>query len=447
MSNWRWRQEKTAATPAEPGASGEIHLELARQSLSELLHDSRVPGQVRDALAEDYRQIEAMLEKLEQGHVHIAAFGRVSVGKSALLNALLGEQRFSTSPLHGETRQADMAGWDSYDAGGVFLIDTPGINEVAGEAREKLAHDVASRSDMVLFVLDGDITETERQALNVLATIGRPILIVMNKSDRYTADELAQLRVSIEAHTAGLVDAGNIVSAAAQPAPQTVIMMENGKEVERTRQREPDVATLKQRLWAILESEGKSLVALNATLFAGNLSDQVAQRLVDVRKTVAERVVRVYCVAKGVAVALNPVPVADLFAAAIMDVTMVLHLSRVYGLPMTRREAGALVQAIFTQMLVLMGTVWAVHLVSSALKVGTGGLSTAVTAGAQGAVAYYGTYVVGQVAKRYFAQGKSWGPAGPKQVVGEILDSLNRDSIMGQAREDILAHLRKGGVR
>ena len=447
MSNWRWRQEKTAATPAKPGAGGDIHLELARQSLSELLHDSRVPKQVRDALAEDYRQIEAMLEKLEQGHVHIAAFGRVSVGKSALLNALLGEQRFSTSPLHGETRQADMVGWDSYDAGGVFLIDTPGINEVAGEAREKLAHDVASRSDMVLFVLDGDITETERQALNVLATIGRPILIVMNKSDRYTADELAQLRVSIEAHTAGLVDAGNIVSAAAQPAPQTVIMMENGKEVERTRQREPDVATLKQRLWAILESEGKSLVALNATLFAGNLSDQVAQRLVDVRKTVAERVVRVYCVAKGVAVALNPVPVADLFAAAIMDVTMVLHLSRVYGLPMTRREAGALVQAIFTQMLLLMGTVWAVHLVSSALKVGTGGLSTAVTAGAQGAVAYYGTYVVGQVAKRYFAQGKSWGPAGPKQVVGEILDGLNRDSIMGQAREDILAHLRKGGVR
>ena len=443
MSNWRWRHEKTATSSVEPKTAGETHLALARESLSELLHDRRVPKRVRDALAEDYRQIEAMLEKLEQGHVHIAAFGRVSVGKSALLNALLGEARFATSPLHGETRRANMAGWETYDAGGVFLIDTPGINEVAGEEREQLAHDVASRSDLVLFVLDGDITETERQALTVLATVGRPILVVLNKSDRYTADEIAQLRASIEAHTAGLIDAGNIVLAAAQPAPQTVIVMDAGKEVERTRQREPDVAALKQRLWSILDREGNSLVALNATLFAGNLSDQVAQRVVEVRKTVAERVVRVYCVSKGVAVALNPVPVADLFAAAIMDVTMVLHLSRVYGLPMTRREAGALVQAIFTQILVLMGTVWAVHLVSSALKVSTGGLSTAVTAGAQGAVAYYGTYVVGQVAKRYFAQGKSWGPAGPKQVVGEILDGLNRDSIMGQAKADIMAHLKR----
>jgi len=85
----------------------------------------------------------------------------------------------------------------------------------------------------------------------------------------------------------------------------------------------------------------------------------------------------------------------------------------------------------------LMGTVWLTHLLSAALKVGTGGLSTVFTAGAQGAVAYYGTYMIGRVAERYFAQGKSWGAGGPKAVVQEILESVDRDSVLAQARRDL----------
>jgi uncharacterized protein (DUF697 family) len=142
-----------------------------------------------------------------------------------------------------------------------------------------------------------------------------------------------------------------------------------------------------------------------------------------------------------VAVAFNPVPVADLAAAALVDGSMVVHLSRVYGLPLTRREAGTLVRVVVTQMAALMGTVWAVHLLSSALKMGTGGMSVMLTAGAQGAVAYYSTYVVGQAAERYFAMGKSWGEAGPRAVVAEILESVDRQSILRQARDDLSQRL------
>ena len=95
-------------------------------------------------------------------------------------------------------------------------------------------------------------------------------------------------------------------------------------------------------------------------------------------------------------------------------------------------------------MLLLMGTVWAVHLVASALKLGTGGLSAIVTGGAQGVVAYYSTYVVGRAAERYLANGKSWGDAGPKLAVREILDSLDRESIIDQAKADIRNRLKVG---
>jgi hypothetical protein len=67
-----------------------------------------------------------------------------------------------------------------------------------------------------------------------------------------------------------------------------------------------------------------------------------------------------------------------------------------------------------------------------------------VTAGAQGAVAYYSTYVVGQIAAEYLAKGKSWGEGGPKAVVKEILDSLDRDTVLKEARREIRVRLGVG---
>ncbi len=446
MSNLpRWPiSKKPSVEPAPEPVSVEAgHLELARESLRALLDDERVPEAVRESLTEDYAQVQAMLDKLEHGHIHIAVFGRVSVGKSATLNALLGEQRFSISPLHGETKQTQMGSWDEYEANGVYLIDTPGINEVDGEARERMAHEVASRADLVLFVVDSDLTESEIEALRALTDYRRPILLVLNKCDRYSREEQEVLKQALRGHSQGLVSEQNLVCISANPPERLVILVdEEGKETETTRRPAPNVGALRERLWQIMESEGMTLAALNASLFAGGLSEQVSRRILEIRRDIGAKVIRTYCISKGVAVALNPIPVADLIAAAAIDVGLVVHLSKLYGLPITRAEAGSLIKTIGTQMALLMGTVWAVHFASSALKLGTGGLSAVVTGGAQGAVAYYSTYIVGQAAERYLAQGKSWGEGGPKHVVREILDSLDRDSVLTQARADIRARLR-----
>ncbi len=418
------------------------HLTLARESLQDLLDDPRVPEPVREGLADDYREIETMLERLEHGHIQIAVFGRVSVGKSALLNALLGEYRFSTSPLHGETKTIHSGLWRSVEEGGVLLVDTPGINEIDGEDRERLAREVASRSDLILFVVDGDITETERLALGELGQQNRPIVLVLNKIDRFTNREREELFASLKRHSDGLIDPRNILGASADPGEQTVIRVDDaGNEMISTRQPEPDIGTLKAHLWDIVEAEGKTLAALNASLFASRLSDNVAARILAAKRGLGERVIRTYCIGKGVAVAFNPIPVADLVAAAAVDIGMIVHLSKLYGLPITRHEAGNLVTTIGAQMLLLMSTVWLVNFASSALKLGSAGISTVVTGSAQGVIAYYATYIVGQAAERYLAQGKSWGEGGAKLVVREILDNLDRDSIIDQAKTDINARL------
>jgi small GTP-binding protein len=411
LPGWPWiRTRKKTDDHHDAGAT---HLDLARESLKELIEDTRLPPGIRDSLAHDYEAVQAMLDKLQHGHLHIAVFGRVSTGKSTLLNALIGEDKFTVSPLHGETKKSAMERWSEIEAAGVFLIDTPGLDEAGGEIREDMAKEVANRSDLVIFVLDSDITDSELQALKTLLAQGRPVVVTLNKSDLYTRQELDSLLQSIREKTTGLAHPDDVLAIAAQPRPQEIIF----------------------------EAEGKTLAALNASLFAADLSDQVGIRILNARREIGDKLVRTYCVGKGIAVAFNPVPVADLFAAAFIDVGMVMHLSHVYDLPLSRREAGSLVSIIVAEAAALMGTVWALHFVSSALKVGTAGLSTVVTAGAQGAIAYYSTYVVGQIAAEYLAKGKSWGEGGPKTVVQEILDSLDRDTVLREARKEIQARL------
>ncbi|MCG7990488.1 MAG: GTP-binding protein [Candidatus Thiodiazotropha lotti] len=433
-SPWNSSSEKIDEQQSE----NDGHLQLARENLRELLSDDRLPESVRDSLKDDFHQVQAMLDKLEHGHLHIAVFGRVSVGKSALLNALLGEQRFAVSALHGETRHSDMAVWREVEVSGVFLIDTPGINEISGEERERMAEDVASRADLVLFVVDGDLTQTELQAMQKLAQLNRPLIVVLNKADRYTADELQLLLSSLREKLTGLVASDYIVAAAARPAERIYLQMdEQGQEQEIRRTPQADVLALTDTLWMLIEKEGMTLSALNASLFAGQLSDEVAERVVAVRQEVAERVIRGYCLGKGVAVAVNPIPVADLVAALALDASMVVHLARIYGMSVTRGEAGQLIKTIGSQMALLMATVWSVNLAASALKASSAGLSTLVTAAAQGGMGYYTTYVVGLAAQRYFSQGRSWGSDGPKTIVQQILDSVDKDSILQQASDDI----------
>ncbi len=346
--------------------------------------------------------------------------------------------------MHGETRSAQKKLWDRVEQGRVELIDTPGIDELNGAQRTRIAEEAARRADILLMVCEGDLTRVESEALAFLAGLQRPLLLVLNKSDRYTSTEQALLLKQLMARCHGLLSPEHVVACSADPAPERVITVHaDGSETESERPRRQNVHDLREMLWGILHKEGKTLAALNAALFAAELDATVAKRIVQARRQVAERIIRYYCLAKGIAVAANPIPVADLLAAAGIDVALVIHLGEVYGFKLSRREASTLLLTIATQVLALMGAYWGINLVSSALKGVSAGLSTAVTVTAQGALAWYATYITGAVAESWFARGMAWDDGGPRETVRRILDSLDRDSILQTAREDIASRMRK----
>lgn len=320
----------------------------------------------------------------------------------------------------------------------MVLIDTPGTDELGGEEREHMAREAARLADVMLFVVDGDVSASELQQLQSIANPHRLVIVVINKADLYAADELSSLVDSVKQKLAGLCHA--VVTASADPRPVKVIKTtDEGEEVTETRVLSPDIASLKQALWQLLDKEGKSLTAINASLFAGQVSDQIAEKIVSARSHAADKIIRTYCIAKGVGVAFNPIPVADLLVAAGVDVAMVRQLSKLYGLPMGRAEAARLAATIMAQLALLMGAVWSVNLLSSALKTVSVGLSTSVTAVGQGSLAYYATYLVGKIATQYFKSGYSWGDDGPKKVAQQIVRELDRDSILREARNQILS--------
>jgi len=440
LQKLQWRKKPTQINPDQ-------HLLDADAQIQTLLSDTSIPAAVKQELFREFAEIESISRKLKEGEIHIAAFGRVGTGKSSLLNALLGRNAFSTSPLHGETQNQQRSQWNSVNSDHVVLIDTPGIDELNGEAREELARSVASMSDIILMVCESDLTETEFEAVRKLANRNRPLLLVLNKSDRYSGQELQSLTKHIQDRCTEFLEPGNIVTVCADPRPESVIRIDaQGAEHPGERPRSPDISQLQNRLWDILDKEGKTLSALNAAMFTNELDGRIAEKIVLARKKVADRVIRNYCLVKGLAVAVNPVPVADLLAAAGTDIAMVIHLGNVYGFQLSKREATRLLFTISAQLLLLMGAYWGVNMVSAALKTISAGMTTALTAGAQGTLAWYATYITGRAVESWFAKGKSWGNAGPKETIQEILDNLDRNSILLSARTDIMNGLKKSSA-
>ncbi|GMQ80122.1 MAG: DUF697 domain-containing protein [Planctomycetia bacterium] len=405
----------------------------------------------REALAQDLEQLQAMAEKLQSGRIEIVLFGEISTGKSALINALVGQAVASVDVRGGWTREVWKVDWEGcgYCVPGladsqVVLVDTPGLNEVDGSRRTRIAHDAAARADVVLFVTDSDLNDAEFFALGELAASHKPILLVLNKVDLYTRQQIDDLTAVLAGpRLSGIVQPRNILQASADPREVEYILEKpDGRRQTEWRKPEPDVEAIRLRLLEVLQQDGKALLALNGAMYAADKSDRVAALRVQMRQERATATIWGYAVAKSIAVAVNPIPVADLIGGSLLDVTMVATLARVYGIAFTRANARALVDSILAAAGWVLLTEAATHVAASVFKGLTLGYGTVLTALPQGAAAGYGSYIVGQAARYYFEHGASWGQEAPKTVITRILDITDKESILRQLKVEIRKKIR-----
>ncbi|WP_239761943.1 MULTISPECIES: ribosome biogenesis GTPase Der [unclassified Mammaliicoccus] len=127
--------------------------------------------------------------------IRLSLIGRPNVGKSSLINAILGEERVIVSPIAGTTRDAIDTIY-TYDDQEYVLIDTAGMRKKGKvyESTEKYsvlrALKAIERSNVVLVVIDAEegIIEQDKKVAGYAHEAGKAIVIVVNKWDTVEKD-------------------------------------------------------------------------------------------------------------------------------------------------------------------------------------------------------------------------------------------------------------------
>ena len=119
---------------------------------------------------------------------YVAIIGRPNVGKSTLLNRILGQKLAITSHKAQTTRHA-ILGIKTRTDGQILFVDTPGIHQRGGSALNRYLNRAAraaiADTDLALFVVEAlRWTDEDSEALEAIALAGVPVMAVVNKVDR-----------------------------------------------------------------------------------------------------------------------------------------------------------------------------------------------------------------------------------------------------------------------
>ncbi len=198
-----------------------LHLQREKEVLNEALSRLsafELPREALGALEKAVRQLDELFL--------IVVVGEFNSGKSALINALLGERvlKEGVTPTTARVtlvRWGEKAGEQIVDEGfAIFtyplemlkelnIVDSPGTNAIIRQ-HEILTNEYVPRSDLVLFTTSSDrpLTESERLFLEKILSWGKKIVLVVNKADILeNRDAVEEVRAFVSSNTAGILGA------------------------------------------------------------------------------------------------------------------------------------------------------------------------------------------------------------------------------------------------
>jgi hypothetical protein len=303
---------------------------LTRDDIEQRLREAEEAGvDVSAAQAE----LQALAARQQSGSIHLCFFGEISSGKSSLIKALVPEADVVISPVGGSTIDIRHYRWRDEGGTQILLTDVPGTGGLQ-EGLDDIAKQEALRSHLVVFVCDGDLTRPEQQAIRNLLELGKPLILVMNKADRYDREEQSVLMERLLLHLGRLGGGsarGRVVAVSAGGPTEVVERTADGNEQRALRLRPPDIGVLVVAINRMLGSDAQTLDARRDRAVFRLAADKLAEAEARYRKQRSEQIIR-SSTRKAVIGALAAVsPGTDVLIQGYIGTGMTQQLCRLYG--------------------------------------------------------------------------------------------------------------------
>jgi GTP-binding protein EngB required for normal cell division len=320
---WRWFR------PSKKNKGGLARRHLDLETLQEELVESARQGvDVSAALAE----IREQRRRRGTGEVYIAVYGEVSSGKSSLVKALLPEAEVQTDPRAGTTTEIRHYSWHAPSGDKVTIADLPGFNLEDDSA----ALEETRRAHLVIFLCDADLTGSQAQQLRFLHGLNKPVVLALNKIDRYTPDEQSRLLAAIGEKTG--LEPDDVVAISTGGREEVVRLLGEGIEQRDARERRPEIAALRQAVQRHLDQDRELMESLRDTAvlaLAGEKLDEARSRH---RQQKADELVSTYARRAVIGALAAVAPGSDLVIQGILATRLIRELSRLYDVPVKEIE-------------------------------------------------------------------------------------------------------------
>ncbi len=300
--------------------------------------------------------VETAREELEElnrrqgtGEVFVALFGQVSTGKSSLVRALLPNAQADVDVRAGTTRNITRYTWTSPAHDQVVITDLPGLDEPDG-TRDQLAREEAQRAHVVVYVVDGDLTREQHQELQALLELDKPLILALNKADRYGDKELVQIttRLRARAPERNKVD---VVTVSAADSREVIRVGPDGREEWIRRDTPPRVDELVSALQRRIDGDLSTLEDLRDSSVLGLATHKLGAAVDDYRKTRSAQLVREYSRKAVVGAMAAVAPGTDILIQGYLGVQLVQKLCELYEVPARKVEINRLLELISRRVL------------------------------------------------------------------------------------------------
>ena len=274
------------------------------------------------------------------GELYVALFGEISTGKSSLIQGLSGTA-LNIDARGGTTTEVALYQAKLGDLT-LTLADVPGTNEVGAAARAVMAREEALRAHVVALVVNSDLSRAQAEEWQWLKAFDKPMLMLLNKADRYDASELAQLLGALGTK----FDGAKIIPVNAGFQESITIEHADGRLETRQRTVAANLAPLQASLLDLAQSGAAKLEPARERGVLQALELKLSDAEIAVREAQAAQLVIIYT-RRAIAGAMAAIaPASDLIIQGALAVAMSKEIAALYEVKLRDIDADDLLKLV-----------------------------------------------------------------------------------------------------